>query len=116
MEYTANKSTLDVVSQTCWPMNGFTSTDDAVLEAIGKCGEGLLWGTSAWVVSAAGNCTDGEVWRQARELVQRHGNDRRMFILSCDTEILFSRQTPPDVGVVLFLPSAGMYHKHPYPQ
>lgn len=111
-EYTANKGTLDVVSQTCWPMNGFTSTDNSVLEAIGKCGEGLLWGTSAWVVSAAGQCTDGEVWRQARKLVQRYGNERRTFLLSCDTEMLFFRQTPPDVGVVL-LPSAGMHQKHP---
>lgn len=96
----ANRGTLDTVSALRWPMKGFRSTNEAVLEAFQARGEGG-WRDKVRVVNSAANCADGEVWRQAVKLLHRYGNKRRTFIVSCDTVMFFFRQSAHGVNVVL---------------
>lgn len=100
----AHRRTFDMISELDWPMNGFCSHDDAVMEAFGACGTGQCE-NDVLIVSAPANCADGEVWRQARKLLHRYGNERRIFIVSSDTDMLFFRESSPDVGIVLWLPA-----------
>lgn len=107
---TANRGTLELVSELCWPKNGSSSIDEAVLEAFGQYVEGSTR-YDVRVVSAAANCADGEAWRQAASLTCLNGNQRKTFIVSCDTDVLFFRESSPDVGIVL-LSSVAMDRKY----
>lgn len=106
---TAKRDTLDIVSELLWPMKGFSPTNNAVSEALAACGEGV-WRDQFRVVIAAAKSTDGEVWRQAIKLLDRYQKERSMFIVSCDTDMLFFRGSSPEVGVVL-MSSYAMEHE-----
>lgn len=72
----------------------------AVTQAIVDIAVGPL-ANEVLLIEAAANCTDGKVWRQAENLHNRFNGERKTFIVSCDTDMLFFGDTSPDIGVVL---------------